>query len=174
MKNLCKSAFVFLAAMTLLTSCSDDSGSNTDNGDIPETGTYINAKIDGDLFETMSIQGFTTGAASKTGIGDQTLVTISAVDPDTNTMVIALMGVTGTGTYDIGPETESVVSYVDTATETAFNSSEDCTGATGELKVTHYSDEKIEGTFTFTGKNDDCSGSKNVTNGKFRGVFMQN
>lgn len=173
MKNLYKSAFAFLAAITLLISCSDDSGSSTDNGDIPETGTYINAKVDGNLFETMSIQGFTTGAASKTGVGESTFIMVTASAQNTNTMVVGLMGITGTGTYQLNADTETFVAFTDMNSNIAYHSSADCTGVDGEIKITHFSDEKIEGTFSYTGADDDCTGTKNVTNGKFRGVYMQ-
>jgi hypothetical protein len=172
MKTLYKTGLAVIAAMALFTSCGGDDNEST-GGNGPSTGSYINAKVDGADFKTMSIQGYTTAAAAKTMAGDQTFITISASSSETNSMVIALTGITAEGTYNVGPGTENVVSFVDFATDTAFNSSEDCSGATGTLKVTHYSEEKIEGTFTFTGKNDDCSGSKTVTNGKFRGEFTQ-
>lgn len=173
MKNLYKSVFAFVAAATLLTSCSDDSDGGTNNGNIPETGTYINAKIDGDQFETMSIQGFTTGAASKSGVGESTFIMVTASAENTNTMVIGLMGITGTGTYALNADTETFVAFTDMNSNIAYHSSADCTGVDGEIKITHFSDEKIEGTFSYTGADDDCTGTKNVTNGKFRGVYMQ-
>jgi hypothetical protein len=52
-------------------------------------------------------------------------------------------------------------------------SSDICTNTNGTLQVTHSDATKIEGTFSFTGKEvregEDCSGgTKNVTNGSFR------
>lgn len=173
MKTLYKSFFALMAATAMLTSCSDDSDGDTGGGNVPSTGTYINAKVGSDQFETMSIQGFTTGAAAKTGVGESTYITISASSENTNTMVITMAGVTGEGTYELGPESQTFVAFADMATDMMYHSSADCANVTGELKVTHYSDEKIEGTFSYTGADDDCTGSKNVTNGKFRGVYMQ-
>ncbi|MGQ2982156.1 DUF6252 family protein [Flavobacterium sp.] len=170
MKTIYKTVMVLIAATTLLTSCSDDSDGNT-GGNTP-SGTYISAKVGGSTFETLSQQGFNAASATKQVIGDDTFITITATSGNTNTMVITLMGITATGTYDVGPASENAVAFFDTATETAFASSADCAGAEGELKVTHYSAEKIEGTFTFTGKSDDdCSQSKTVTQGKFRGIY---
>jgi len=171
MRTIYKTAMVLIAATTLLTSCSDDDGGST-NPNVPTTGSYISATVAGASFETLSQQGFNAASSTKQVIGDDTFITITATSAGTNSMVITLMNVTGEGTYDVGPSSDNAVAYFDTATETAFASSADCAGAEGELKVTHYSDEKIEGTFTFTGKNDDdCSQSKNVTNGSFRGIY---
>lgn len=171
MKTIYKTAVALIAATTLLTSCSDDSGGNT-NPDVPETGSYINAKIDGSDFKTLEIQGITTAAASKSGTGESTYIMISASAQNTNTMVITMMGITGTGTYALGPDENTFVAFADTASEIAYHSSADCANVTGELKVTHFSDEKVEGTFTYKGADDDCTGLKNVTSGKFRGVYM--
>lgn len=173
MKTFFKSIFAFVAATALLISCSDDDGGSTGGGNVPATGTYINAKVGGDQFETMSIQGITTGAAAKSGSGESTYITISASSQDTNTMVITMVGVTETGTYQLGPDSQTFVAFADTGSDMAYHSSADCANVSGEIKVTHYSDEKIEGTFTYTGADDDCTGTKNVTNGKFRGVYMQ-
>jgi len=171
MKTFYKTAMALMAATALLTSCSDDTDGSTGGGNTP-SGTYISANVGGSNFETLSQQGFNAANATKQTIGDQTFITITATSANTNSMVITFTDVTATGTYDVGPQSDNVVAFFETATETAFSSNADCSGATGELKVTHYSDTKIEGTFTFTGKNDDnCSQSKSVTNGKFRGVF---
>lgn len=173
MKTLYKSFFALVAATALLISCSDDDGANTDGGNVPSTGTYINAKIDGDTFETMSYQGITTGAATKSGTGESTFIMVTASAQNTNTMVIGLMGITGTGTYPLNADTETFVAFTDMNSNIAYHSSADCTGVDGEIKITHFSDEKIEGTFSYKGADDDCTGTKNVTNGKFRGVYMQ-
>ncbi len=171
MKTIYKTAMALIAATTLLTSCGDDDGGST-NPNVPSSGSYISANVGGTNFETLSQQGFNAASATNQVIGDDTFITITATSGTTNTMVITLMNVTATGTYDVGPSSDNAVAYFDTPTETAFVSSADCAGATGELKVTHYSAEKIEGTFTFTGKNDDnCSESKTVTQGKFRGIY---
>jgi len=173
MKTLYKTGLAFMAAMALLTSCSDDDGGSTgDGGNVPATGTYINAKVDGQTFETLSIQGMTTAAASKTGSGDQTYIVISAASQNTDSMVITLVGVTGEGTFELGPESQTFVAFTEGTTDT-FHSSADCNGVTGEIKVTHYSEEKIEGTFEFVGGDEECTGTKNVTNGKFRGEYVQ-
>lgn len=170
MKTIYKTAVSLIAAMAVLTSCSGDDNNTSVN--VPSTGTYISANVGGANFETLSQQGFNAASATKQVIGDHTFITITAASANTNSMVITLMDVTATGTYDIGPASENAVAFFDTPTETAFSSNADCTGATGELKVTQYSDTKIEGTFTFTGKSDDdCSQSKTVTNGQFRGEY---
>lgn len=172
MKTLYKTGLAFMAAMALLTSCSDDDSSPNNDIDIPGTGSYIGAKVDGQAFETLSIQGMTTAAASKTGSGDQTYIVISAASQNTDSMVVTLVGITGEGTFEIGPDSQSFVAFTE-GTQNTFHSSADCNGVTGEIKVTHYSDEKVEGTFKFVGGDEDCTGTVNVTNGVFRGVYVQ-
>ena len=172
MKTLYKTGLAFMAAMALLTSCSDDDSSPNGDIDIPGTGSYIGAKVDGDSFETLSIQGMTTAAASKTGSGDQTYIVISAASQNTDSMVVTLVGITGEGTFEIGPDSQSFVAFTE-GTQNTFHSSADCNGVTGEIKVTHYSDEKVEGTFKFVGGDEECTGTVNVTNGVFRGVYVQ-
>ena len=175
MKNFYKTAFTAMAALTLtLTACSDDDSGSTGGGNNPSNGSYISAKVSGTNFETMNIAGHSTGMAQKTGLGDQTFISITATSQNTNTMVITLSGVTGTGTYNLNEDegNENNVSFVDVASGISYNSTANCEGAEGTLKVTHYDNQKIEGTFQFVGKNDDdCSKSKNVTEGKFRGIF---
>lgn len=165
-------AIVALFTLALAASCSDDDSNS--NGGVLQSGTYISASVDGQPFETLSVGGVTTAVATKTNAGDQSLIMISASAQNTNTMVITLLGVNGTGTYQLnGDNNENNVSFVDFATSISYNSSADCQGARGTINVTHFDEQKIEGTFEFVGKNDDnCTNSKTVTSGSFRGVYQ--
>lgn len=171
MKTIKRIGFMAFAALTLaVTSCSSDdssggTGSSLDN--------YVNGKVDGTLFETFSMNGFSAGTSVKNG----TMVTITGTamesvgSTNVKTMTILLMDVTGTGTYQIGPDSDSVLSYFDSAASISWDTS-NCSGATGTVTVTTFNDQKIEGTFNFTGKDDDnCSSQKVVTEGSFRGTF---
>lgn len=173
MKRIFNSGMAFLAlfTLTLTASCSDDDSNST--GSVLPSGTYISASIDGQAFETLSIGGQSTAVATKTNAGDQSLIMISASAQNTNTMVITLLGVNGTGTYQLNADSDNNVSFVDFATNISYNSSADCEGARGTINVTHFDDQKIEGTFEFVGKNDEnCANSKTVTSGSFRGVYQ--
>ncbi len=174
MKRIFNSGMAFLALFTLAltASCSDDDSNSTGNVNLP-AGTYISASIDGQAFETLSIAGQSTAVATKTNVGNQSLIMISASAQNTNTVVINLLGITGTGTYQLEANGDRNVSYVDFATNISYNSSADCQGAGGTINITHLDDQKIEGTFEFVGKNDDnCANSKTVTSGSFRGVYQ--
>jgi len=166
-----------LAALTALalvvTSCSSDDGaSGGPSGSALDT--YVNATVAGAAFETFSIQGVSLGTASKNG----TFVTVSgiakssATATDSRVITIALMNVTGTGTITFNANTNNgVLSYFDSATNKSWASG-NCDAGTATVNVTTFNDTKIEGTFTFTGADsDNCSSTKVVTNGSFRGTF---
>ncbi len=166
----------FAALAVVMSSCSGDDG----GGGGSSLDTYVNATVDGAAFKTFSVQGQSLGSALKTGTGDQTLISVtgssmqSATDTNVKSINITLMGITTTGTYEINANTQSLIAYVDSALGLSWDTS-NCDAATGTITVTTLTDAKIEGTFSFTGVNDDnCADQKVVTNGKFRGTFITN
>lgn len=176
MKNFKTFGLMAFAALSLmLTSCSSDSdgGSTGPNGS--NLDTYVNAKVDGVNFETFSIQGVSLGTASRDG----SFVTVTGISKASATameqkmITIALMDVTGPGTYTLNANTNAgVVSYFESGTNKSWDSG-NCDAGTATVIVTTFNDTKIEGTFTLTGADsDNCSSVKNVTNGSFRGTFM--
>lgn len=177
MKTIKKIGLMAFTALALvLTSCSSDSDGGSSS--VPGTGTYVNAKVDGAAFTTLSVQGHTLGAAVKSGTGTSTYISVtgSAAESLTATNIktinLLLMGITTTGTYTINADSESIVSYVDSALEKSWDTS-NCSGTTATVIVTTLNDSKIEGTFSFTGADDDnCSSKKVVTEGSFRGEFV--
>lgn len=174
MKTIKRIGLVALTALTvLITSCSGDeggSGPSTSNLD-----TYVNATVAGVPFETFSIQGVSLGTASKDGsfVTVSGIAKASATSTDSKVITIALMNVTGTGTITLNANSNNgVLSYFDSATNKSWDSG-NCDAGTATVNVTTLTATKIEGTFTFTGVNDDnCSDTKAVTNGTFRGTFM--
>jgi hypothetical protein len=166
-------ATAFIAASLTFSSCSSDDGGG---GSSTPNGTYIKATVDGAAFQTLEIQGQSLATALKTGTGSGTLIMIQG-SGDMNgsqTMVINMMGITGIGTYDVNADSDgTTLAFVESGSTTSYDTS-NCAGATGTLNITHYDDTKVEGTFSFVGKVDeDCSMSKTITNGSFRGVYMQ-
>lgn len=150
------------------------SGDDSPSGTGGHTGSYVTAKVDGANFDA-AVMGVPVVTALRTGTGDATLIMISGSDPDGKSMSLNLFGITETGTYNIGPATNSVLAYLEgvgTAT-TSFDTGE-CAGATGTVNITQISEAQVEGTFTFTGKSEEneCT-SRSITEGSFRGVFMQ-
>ena len=161
------------AVMAMSCSKSDDNGGG---GSTPGNGTYIKAKVDGTWKQTYSIQGYSAGVAVSTGSGVGRVIQITGSNDQggTNSFAIYLIGINATGDYTVGPDTNSTLAYLETNTSTSWDTS-DCAQATGTIHISTLNDQKVEGTFSFTGKVDeDCSNSKSVTNGSFRGEFMSN
>lgn len=170
MKTIYKTGLAIMAAMALLTSCSDDDGGSTNNN-TPD-GAYVHATVGGEQFETVTVQGFTSVYATKTGTGDNTQMIVAGSDMAGNSIGLTTHGITTTGTYELN-DLQAVMLYTNAATEVAYDTSGDCEGTEGTLTITHLDDTKIEGTFEFVGKYDeDCSQSKTVTEGSFRGIFV--
>lgn len=173
MKKSNFTTFGMLALTLCFAACSSDSDGN--GGGSTPSGTYLKAKVNGTQFQTLEIQGQSLAVANKTGSGANTLIMIqgSGDMTATNSMVINLIGITETGTYNITPDDDgNVLAYVENANTKSYDTS-NCEGATGVLKITALTDTKIEGTFSFTGKDDEnCSDTRSVTDGSFRGVFM--
>lgn len=160
---------LILSLSVLFSSCSsDDNNSGASNLD-----TYISASVAGQNFRTYSLAGESTGIATR--FGGEINISATSVEGTTfqnaNTIVINLSGITATGTYQLNSTSDSYLAYVDGASQKIF-STDDCEGSTGTITVTLLNDQKIEGTFTFTGKESfECSEQKVVTSGMFRGTF---
>ena len=163
-------AAVLATASFIATSCSSDDGGAGGGSNLD---TYISAKVDGQTFTTFSAGGVAASTAIRSADLIQVTATsmVSATATDTKTLAISLFGVTAPGTYQVGPNSDNSISYVEGASFSAFSTNV-CAGATGTITVTTINDTKIEGTFSFTGKNDDnCSQQRVVTEGQFRGTF---
>lgn len=165
LKTLRKITFITIAFLAL--SCSKDDNGGSSN--IPSSGSYINAKINGNSFST-TISGVSTASASRSGTGSETLIFVIGSNIESKNINLTLYGITAPGTYTLNSDSDSVMSTVDSG---VAYSTGGC-GVSGTLKVTAIDATKIEGTFSFTGKDtDNCatSATKTVTNGSFRGVF---
>lgn len=170
MKTIKKlSAMLALTMMTIFSSCSSsDSGGS---GNVPATGSYINAKVNGASFTTI-ISGVSAASASRSGSGADTLIMVLGSNLSANSVSISLFGITSTGTYSLNSSSDSVMAYTESAAGVAYGTGI-CDGSVGTINVTYLDATKIEGTFTFTGKDgENCAAAaKNVTGGSFRGVF---
>jgi len=164
---------VFLSLSLLLTSCSsDDAADIVDNGN-PTSGTYITAKVDGSGFSSIIMGVASSASATRMETGAGTMITVLGADQGGNSIVINLMGITTTGTYTIDPSVNSVMSYTPVTGGVSYGTGE-CSGSTGTIVITAIDATKIEGTFSFKGKDaNTCptSAMKTVTEGSFRGIF---
>lgn len=157
--------------IALASACSGDDNPIGTGG---QSGSYITANVNGSSYDT-SIMGVSTVTALQTGVGTENLIMITGANAEFHAMTINLFGVTQTGDYQVNPDTNSLLAYVDeTGTSTSSYDTAECAGATGVVHVTQLSATQIEGTFEFTGKSEEngCA-AKAITNGSFRGIFMQ-
>nr|WP_294774162.1 DUF6252 family protein [uncultured Flavobacterium sp.] len=164
------------ALSTLFISCSSDDGGSGGGFSGPSTGTFVKAKPGGSNF--LAEGTFASGAYSS---GNLVLTGTSTTGKSIGIQLYALDGTLDVGTYDVGALSNSSaytgnLTYIDVNTSTfevvTYNSAF-CDSSTGTIEITFVDANKIEGTFSFEGKEvrdgDDCSGStKNVTNGSFR------
>jgi hypothetical protein len=168
MKNLDKLKVVlFLAISLIFASCNNDEN----NSDIPVSGSYISAKIDGVQYTVTNDNGAILGTKSGTGVN--TDISILGDKTDSHTITISLSGISAPGTYAINPDTNSLLDFFDYNSEQAYDTNY-CDSASGTITVTSLTSTQIEGTFSFVGKNiGNCtSPSKNVTEGRFRVIFV--
>lgn len=168
-------AFAF-ALISTLSSCSSDSGSG---GSGPASGSFVNAKVAGSNFSatgSLAIGNYASGnlvLQGTTAAGKSIAINLYAFD---GTLETGTYNVSDTSTDDTHTGSLSFIE-VNTGTMTSITyNSAICTNASGTITITFIDATKIEGTFSFTGKElrdgDDCSGAtKNVTNGSFRLVL---
>jgi len=170
-QNLAKSTVVALTI--LFSSCSKDSAPLPTPAPAASK-SFITAKVEGVDFTT-NIFGASSASASRSQPDGIDLIQILGTELSANSIAITLIGVTTTGTYTIDPSTDgSVLAYTPSSGGISFGTG-GCAGSGGTLVVTYIDNKKIEGTFSFVGKDvDHCetAGTKTITNGSFRGVFV--
>lgn len=177
MKSVKQFGIALTVVLTLfLSSCSSDDSSGDGGFSGPATGTFVKAKVSGSNF--LAEGNFTSGAYSS---GNLVLTGTSTTGKSIGIQLYALDGTLEVGTYDVGALSNSSaysgnLTYIDVNTTTfqvvTYNSVF-CDSSTGTIEITFVDANKIEGIFSFEGKEvrdgDDCTGStKNVTNGSFR------
>jgi major membrane immunogen (membrane-anchored lipoprotein) len=162
---------IVLALTTILSSCSSsDDGGGGFNG--PATGNFLKAS-------NFMSEGSTTSGSYNSGA--LVLQGVTTAGKSINIQLYALDGTLETGTFNVSATNESdaytgSLTYIEvnTSTFTAMTyNSQLCDNANGTIVITHIDSDKIEGTFSFTGKelreDESCSGgTKSITNGSFR------
>lgn len=161
---------------TLFISCSSDGGDGGGGFSGPSTGTFVKAKVGGT--NILAEGDYANGGYNS---GNLVLQGFSLTGQSVNIQLYALDGTLDVGTYNVS-STNTDDTYVgglslidinlDTMSSLTY-SSQICDNTSGTVEITFVDATKIEGTFSFTGKEvregDDCSGAtKNVTNGSFR------
>lgn len=164
-----------VALTVVLSSCNnDDPAPAPAPTPLPANSSVVTAKVNGSAFSSV-LFGVSSATAQKIGTGPDTIITVLGSNFSANSITISLHGVTETGTYNVNSSTDSVLAYtLGSGGGTAYGTGI-CSGVSGTVVVTSISDTKIEGTFSFTGKdgeNCDTSETKTVTEGSFKGIFQ--
>lgn len=163
LKNLLTATCFFL-----LLSCSngDDTPVNDNPLEIPTTGSYMRATVDGQPFTSK-----VNGAEAVVALNQFGQILIVGTNVANQEITIALEGITSTGTYTINSDTDSILAFLEG--EQSYDTKSGCSGAIGKVTITTIDETKIEGSFEFIGNQfDNCSASKTVTTGYFRGVYQ--
>lgn len=176
MKIVKKISLVFaLAIAATISSCGGDDESAP--APLPANGTFIMATVGGVPFSSSS-NGLQAATTMSIGTGVDREIIITGVQVDANnpanskSIIINLEGINSVGQITVNPSSDSFLDYIEaTNSASGWFSTDSCSGATGTITITEINATKIEGTFLFTAKNDDCSLTKVVTAGSFRGVF---
>lgn len=163
-------------ALTVSTIFSSCGGSDDGGGSSTPSGGFVKAKVDGSNFSASG--QFVIGQIAQGNFGMQGVLT-NGTSIFIN--VFALDGTLETGVYDLGANNDSQtlgsLSYnVFQGTTATIYDSLGCDTGTGTVEITFIDATKIEGTFSFSGKNiETCTGAaKNVTNGQFRCLLTSN
>ena len=174
-KTTFKAILLAVTFSSLLISCGGDD-------DVPPVtpvtpaanSSFVKAKVNGQAFSSY-IFGTSAASANISGSGSGTLIQVLGSNLNANNISITLYGITETGTYEINPSLDgSVMAYTPGTGGVAYSTGE-CAGSGGTIVITTLSSTKIEGTFSFIGKDSntcDTSETKTVTEGSFRGVFV--
>ena len=161
---------------TFFISCSSDDGGGSGGFSGPSTGTFVKAKVGGT--NVLAEGDYANGGYNS---GNLVLQGFAVSGQSVNIQLYALDGTLDVGTYNVSAtNTDDTyvggLSLIDINMSTMSSitySSQICDNASGTVEITYVDATKIEGTFSFTGKelreDEDCSGAtKNVTNGSFR------
>lgn len=159
---------------TMMSSCSSDSDGGG-GGATAALGT-VKAKVGGSNFTSMEM----ATTAQRISAGGVHMISIQGTFANTSsskTIQIVLNGLTSanqTGTFEISQDMTitTVASYTEMPISNPMNAivwaaPYDGSGVAGSVTITENTDTGIKGTFNFTGKNQDGTDTKQVTDGAF-------
>lgn len=165
-KHLCLA--IVLATATIFTSCSSSDGDGGGGGGGASAGT-IKAKIGSTNFKSMTAASF---AMNQSG-----MLIIQGSDATGKAIQLMLSGVTAAGTYEISNAGIAVIANYTIANisnpmaSQVFAAPYEGSGVAGSITISEITATKVVGTFTFTGKLQNGTETKQVTNGAFNVNF---
>ena len=159
-------AFVATCVLSLQSCKTDDDGGDSGSA---SNGT-VSASIDGSSYKSDAVG---TSVRQIVANGNTTTVITSNELSSSRNITLTLNGVDSVGTYLIGggANISIVASYIEANVSNPadaqiwsapFNDT-----STGEINIVTLTDSKIEGTFEFTGKNNQDDSTVRVTSGSF-------
>ncbi|HNP33632.1 MAG TPA: DUF6252 family protein [Flavobacterium sp.] len=170
MKTIKQLSIVLVLALTsMLSSCSSDGDGG---GSSASLGT-LKGKVAGTNFTSMTAATF----ATKVTAGGTTTVIVQGSDATGKAIHLMVMGTTvAAGTYQISDASISTeASYTEinlsTMSSTTWAAPYESSGNVGSITISEITDTNVKGTFTFTGKNQSGTDTKQVTNGAFNVNF---
>lgn len=169
MKTLTKLTLIatFLFGSFTFMSCSDDDSNSNSNGGGNQSGEFVSAKVNGVDFASSTL--FDAVGASHPN--SSTLV-VQGSDNSGKAIQIMIMNFNGTGTYNLSNMQNGQLLYTVASPFTSYSSAAG-NGAQGTVEITLVDNTKVEGNFSFTGKNpSDNTQSVTVTDGAFRANFQ--
>ncbi len=163
-------AFVALAAACNKEQEPDPNNNNNNNnngGNNPPTETMLSCKTDGADWQSDTIN---VVAVMVEVAGTKTL-TISGEAADGSSLVLSISlwtGVEGSFPTSLMSFTNYVaMAYTDTSDEAFSAPNINNAAATGTLTITYWDEEKVSGSFSFTGGQDDTSDTMTISEGSF-------
>lgn len=167
MKNITKISTLFLALFisVSLSSCSDDDGGG---GSGTPSGEFVKAKVNGEDFASST--SYDLVAASNP---TSSALVVQGSNSSGEAIQLMLMNFDGVGTYDVSNMLNGQAMYTIANPFTSYSSAAEG-GASGEIEITLIDDEKVEGTFSFTGRKaeEGATETVTVTEGQFRANFQ--
>lgn len=168
MKSIKQFSFALvLALVTILSSCSSDGSGG--GGGSTSLGT-LKAKIGGSNFKSLTAATF----ATKQVMGSTTNFIIQGSDASGKAIQIMIMGTNGAaGTFEISDTAgiSAIASYTEVnlsnMSSQTWAAPYESSGAVGTITISEVTDTNIKGSFSFTGKNQAGSDTKQATEGAF-------
>lgn len=173
MKTL-KSLVLILALSLAFVSCKkDDNGGDEGTAAV---GTFT-AKVDGQNFEGLT----GTVVAQVSASGSTEVIAVSGGTSNSENLQMIVQNFTGEGTYELSFLNIGTYSFLpdpsnpDPNTVVVYSTVGDGQTINGEINISSYDGETVQGTFSFSGVNiNDPNDTKSVTQGAFNIEVTQN
>jgi hypothetical protein len=164
---------ILMMSMAVIACKKNDDGGTGGDGAV---GSFT-AQVDGQSFE--GLEG--TVAAQVSDAGSSQVIAVSGGTMNSENLQMIVQNFTGVGTYELSFLNLGTYSYLpdpsnpDPNTVVIYSTLGDGQSVNGEINISSYDGDTVEGTFSFTGFNiNDTSDTVSVTSGAFNIEVVQN